>query len=263
MNHMSVLIIAYNEPILLSKCLRSLQALSAVNDILIFDNYSYLDVIESNRALIEEISKTIPVRIEKASEDKPLSVAYNWGVSQSKNDILLMCDSDTELLSGKAFDTCLDTFNSDSNLAVLGFLCSHKDDAKVSILSPFYLNYDKLKPRHPLTLEKSQLPTWKVSTFPPILRQCFCIKKQAFTFKDTHWYGCDVLHYLLECRIKNKKICLRKDLTFQHNKSVWRTLRKERSRAWKARELKSHEIFLKKALCHPILIGTLLFRNKI
>ncbi len=262
MNNISALIIAYNDPALLSKCLSSLQECPAIDEILIFDNFSYSDVIQNNDLLIKQLSKKKAIKVEHAIKDQSLSYIYNWAISHSKNDVLLICDSDIELMSPHSFDSCLEVFKMDPTLAVQGFLCQSTNPSLINILSPFYLNHDKMKSREPLSIAKSALSTWNPSAFPSILRHCFCIRKQAFTFKDSHWYGCDLLHYLLDCLVHKKKIHVRTDLFFKHNQSPWRKQRKNKSGVWRKRELHSHETFLKKALFHPILLWTLLFNNK-
>jgi glycosyltransferase involved in cell wall biosynthesis len=258
MSDISMLLVAYNEPNLLSKCLHSIHHLDGISDLIIIDNHSYIDPITPNQDLIASLSKKMSVSVESTGEDKPLAALYNLGLSQSKQDILLICDCDVEFITQNTVQACLDAFDQNPSIAVQGFLAEHDDPNRVYTGFPFFLNFDLFLNGVPVSTKKSALQHATPQKFPSILRSCFCVRKQDLRFNESHWYGCDLLDYLLSVLLRKQTIHLNTQVTFRHLKSNWKKRRQEKSIAWKPREAASYVAFMKRLVWHPVLLFSLL-----
>ena len=107
----SVIIALYNSEKVIGKCLESVYMSS-------FKDYEVIVIDDCSTDKSSEIASTFPCRLLNLPVNSGPAHARNVGVEQSKGDILLFIDSDTEL-DRRALGLINETFKKENNLVAL------------------------------------------------------------------------------------------------------------------------------------------------
>ena len=241
--NVSALIITYNDTSTLQTCFESLLAIKHLNEVLIFNNFGYVDQTEI-LSTIHSIGKehSIKVTAFKSTKDESLAVAYNWGIRHSKNNHLFIIHADCQLMSEKGSIDFI--HHMPAGTKIMGFPIIEKD--KIKGIFPLFQPKEISRINYALENEpKTCLDHLKSGPLPALMPQAFVIKTDIEPFDENYWYALPLFNTIYTHRKQYQYTWFEPKVRINHYPNKIRRNRSAASNEWKKREYNALQHFRK------------------
>lgn len=244
----SVLILSYSNPQFLRDCVAPLLGLSFVQEILIYDNHSWIDMTDTHTEIRQKIEGAGLECVIKTNEiDTSLAVSYNWGLDTAKSSVLLCVNTDVVIQNPEQISDTIFCFENEK-IMVVGHVCE-SEKGEMCGIEPYF--YSKTDCRGHFDGFLRRYSKAIISTTQPFLvesasHRCVMLRRTELRFDEALWYRYDMLDFCNQVNASGGSVLVNPGLKCMQKDQNERSKRNYASIEWQKRVLDSNKYMVEK-----------------